>query len=262
MLGLAACLIAFPSEVRTQTLSGGPEIGIATAQAQNRGNGRGGNESERGSRSDRDSGRDDGPDRDRSGPDRDRDRGRDRDHGRDRDRGAADRDDRGGREDRGASSPSRGRGRTADVDRSVATPESPAATAIGRALGQRGGDPGPAPTAAGTAHARAMVEIARDLGAVTPARPERPPISGAVTQEMLDAAVQQYVGAVQQAWESHGFPWTDSDVLGSLQELDALVSALESILPEPDGVGGVRVATDFNNDGFVDINDLWDAHRR
>ena len=107
-----------------------------------------------------------------------------------------------------------------------------------------------------------MVEIARDLGAATPIRSEQPRISGAVTQEMLDTAEQRYVDAVQEAWEAHGFPWNDSDVLERLNDFDALVSALEGIMQDPDGVMGTRVATDFNGDGYVDINDLWDAHLR
>ena len=107
-----------------------------------------------------------------------------------------------------------------------------------------------------------LVEIARDLGAATPGRSAQPRISGAVTQEMLDAAEQRYVDAVQEAWEGHGFPWNDSDVLGRLEELDSLVSALETIMQDADGEMGTRVATDFNDDGYVDINDLWDAHQR
>ena len=90
-----------------------------------------------------------------------------------------------------------------------------------------------------------------------------PRISGAVTQEMLDEAEDRYVDAVQEAWEAHGFPWNDSEVLQSLDELDALVSALESIMRDVDGgSSGATVVTDINDDGFVDINDLWDAHLR
>ena len=80
---------------------------------------------------------------------------------------------------------------------------------------------------------------------------------------MLDAAEQRYIDAVKDAWEAHGFPWNDSEVLGALDKLDSLVSALESIMRDQHGGPvGARIATDFNDDGFVDINDLWDAHQR
>ncbi len=83
---------------------------------------------------------------------------------------------------------------------------------------------------------------------------------------MLDAAENAYVDAVQEAWEAHGFPWADPDVLSSLGDLEALVSSLETIMastaPDPISRAGVTVAPDINNDGFVDINDLWDAHQR
>jgi len=87
-----------------------------------------------------------------------------------------------------------------------------------------------------------------------------------VTQEMLDLAEEDYVAAVQDAWEAHGFPWTDADVLRTLGELDALVASLEGIMQaavaDPAELAGITIAPDINNDGFVDINDLWDAHRR
>lgn len=108
-----------------------------------------------------------------------------------------------------------------------------------------------------------MVEIARDMGAATPDRPGHRAISGPVTQEMLDDAEQRYVDAVQDAWEAHGFPWNDSKVLDTLGELDSLVTTLETIMDAPGSYGrGGQVTTDVNNDGFVDINDLWDAHHR
>lgn len=252
-LGLAAAgvLILAPVDIRFPSSGGQPELGFADAVAQSRGGGG------RGGGSDRDVGRSGGPDRERSRPDRDRSRP-DRDRPDRDDRGASSRGDGG---DRGASDRS-GRG-TPDVDRSVTAPGSPAAEAIGRALGERDGEPGTAPTQAGAARVRAMVEIARDLGAATPPRAEAPRISGAVTQEMLDQAEERYVEAVQEAWEAHGFPWNDSEVLQSLNELDALVSALESIMRDVDGgSAAASVATDINDDGFVDINDLWDAHLR
>ena len=248
----AACLVVLPADFRSSGTLDHLTIGLSDARAQPNDVGRGGGRgSERSSRPDRDDSRSSGPDRDRSGSGRDRDR--------------SDREERGGSEDRGASSRGTGRGggATRDVDRSVTTPDSPAAAAIGRALGRRDGEPGSAPTESGAARVRAMVEIARDLGAAMPAPGDRQPISGAVTQEMLDEAEQRYVHAVRDAWEAHGFPWNDSEVLDSLNELDALVSALESIMRDQDGGPvGTRVATDINEDGFVDINDLWDAHLR
>lgn len=250
-------LILVPVDIQISSGRGQPEIGVADAMAQSLGSGGG---------AERSVGRSGGPERERSRPERERSRP-------DRDR--ADRDDRGGPEDRGASSrggsggggdrdwSGRGGRGTPEVDRSVTTPDSPAAAAIGRALGERDGAPATAPTEAGAARVRAMVEIARDLGAATSPRSEAPRISGAVTQEMLDQAEERYVAAVQEAWEAHGFPWNDSEVLQSLEELDALVSALESIMRDVDGgAPGATVATDINNDGFVDINDLWDAHLR
>ena len=148
----------------------------------------------------------------------------------------------------------------------MTTPESPAAAAIGRALRQQDDQPGTAPTQEGATRVRAMVEIAKELGAQAPSASGRMAISGPVTQEMLDVAEQAYVDAVQRAWEGHGFPWTDSSVLRTLGELEALVGALESIMQTTvrgdTGSAGARVATDFNRDGFVDINDLWDAHIR
>ena len=261
VLAMSGFLVVLPTEVRPPTLFEGPVFGVATAGAQSRGGGRGGGSaSERSSRSDPDSGR--GGGRDRSRPERDRpERDRPERDRPERDRPERDRPERD-RPDRDRGATSRSASPTRDVERSVVTPESPAGQAIGRALGQRDRDPGTAPTEAGTARARAMVEIGKDLGAAASGRSEQPRISGAVTQEMLDAAEQRYVDAVQEAWEAHGFPWNDSDVLDRLNELDALVSALESIMQDPDGVMGTRVATDFNDDGYVDINDLWDAHRR
>ncbi len=143
----------------------------------------------------------------------------------------------------------------------VATPESRSAVAIGRTIGRRDGDPGTAPTEGAVVRGRAMVEIAKELGADALNPSDHIAISGAVTQEMLDRAENAYASAVQEAWEAHGFPWTDSDVLRTLGDLEALVSALESIVQaaEPGNVV-VQAVTDTNNDGFVDINDLWDMH--
>lgn len=111
-----------------------------------------------------------------------------------------------------------------------------------------------------------MVEIAKELGAIAPDVSDHAPISGPVTQEMLDLAERAYVAAVQDAWEAHGFPWADPDVIGSLAELEALVSTLETIIDSTAADPGSRSATamapDINNDGYVDINDLWDAHLR
>ncbi len=247
----AACLLVLPADFRSSGTFDNLTIGPSDAWAQPSDIGRGGRGAERSARPDPDTSRSAAPDRDRSGSGRDR--------------GRSDREDRGGPEDRGASSRGVGGrgGASRDVDRSVTTPDSPAAAAMARALGQRDGEPANAPTDSDTARVRAMVEIARDLGAAVPPRGEEPRISGAVTQEMLDQAEKRYVEAVQEAWEAHGFPWNDSEVLQALDELDALVSALENIMRDVDGGSeGARVATDVNNDGFVDINDLWDAHLR
>ena len=108
-----------------------------------------------------------------------------------------------------------------------------------------------------------MVEIAKELGADALNPSDHITISGAVTQEMLDRAENAYAAAVQEAWEAHGFPWNDPDVLQTLGDLEALVSAMESIVQAASpGDVVVQAVTDTNNDGFVDINDLWDAHLR
>ncbi len=285
LLFAAAFLIAFPADIRLPKASEGSAVGLATAHADDDdggdddddddddddgGSGSGGDDDAGGSDDD-DGGDDDdagggddddggGDDDAGGGDDDDGDSGDDDDAGdRDDSSDRSDSDDRGGPEDRGASS--RTIGSRSDADRNVVTQNSPAAAPAGQALGQRHDEPGVAPTDESTARARAMVEIARDLGAPLADGSDLPPISGVVTQEMLSAAERHYVETVQEAWEAHGFPWNDPEVLRSLSELDAMVSALESIMQDGDE-SRARAATDFNQDGFVDINDLWDAYWR
>ena len=238
VLAMAVCLVVLPADLRLDGDFRALGIGAAPAMAQDRG-----------------TGADNGGDSERSArPDRDIDRGIERD-------GA-----RSNNDERDVRAPS-SRGRVeVETDSTLATPGSSAAAAIGGVLSERNDGPGIAPTQAGTARVRAMVEIARELGASFPSRSDQLPISGPVTQEMLDLAEGTYVAAVQEAWEAHGFPWNDPDVSRTLRELDALVSILESIMQaaaaEPGSRAGTTIAADINNDGFVDINDLWDAHRR
>ena len=297
LLLATAFLITLPAGIRLPTDSEAPVIGLATAMADDDDDDAGDDDDDDGGGDDDASGGDDdddgGGDDDSSGGDDDDGGGgdddssagdddddasggdddasgddddgsaSDRDTGQsgapDRDRGES--DDRGGPEDRGASS--REIGSRPGDDRTVVIQNSPAVGAIGQAVGQRHSEPGMAPTDASTARSRAMVEIARELGAPLADISDQPPISGVVTQEMLSAAERRYVETVREAWEAHGFPWNDSEVLQSLNELDALVSALERIMHDVDGASpGTHVATDFNQDGFVDINDLWDAYWR
>lgn len=237
VLAMAVCLVALPADLRLDGDFRALGIGAAPAMAQDRGKGADGGGNERSAR-----------------PDRDIDRGIGRD-------GA-----RSNNDERHVRAPS-SRGRVeVETDSTVATPGSRAAVAIGGALSERNDGPGIAPTQAGTARVRAMVEIARELGASFPSRSDQLPISGPVTQEMLDFAEGTYVAAVQEAWEAHGFPWNDPDVSRTLRELEALVSTLEGIMQaaaaEPGSLAETTIAADINNDGFVDINDLWDAHRR
>jgi len=256
---MTLCLVALPAELRLDTDFGPLRIGATPAMADvfgkgdDNGNG-GGNSGGNGGKGDDNGNRggNGGNGGGNSGAN-ERSSRQDRDADRDSNRGNA-RNERSQRDDRPPST------------RGSETSRSAAAAAIGRALADQTDGPGNAPTEAGAARVRAMVEIAKEIGANVPDRTDHVPVSGPVTQEMLDRAEEAYVAAVREAWEAHGFPWTDSDVLRTLMELDALVSSLESIMQaavaDPAGRAGTAIAPDINNDGFVDINDLWDAHRR
>ena len=80
------------------------------------------------------------------------------------------------------------------------------------------------------------------------------PISGPVTEELLEQAEQAYVNAVRDAWEAHGFPWNDADVLASLRDLEMIVAVLDTFVPASgeasNGNAVAQVKADVNEDGF------------